>query len=422
MFEHLSRPKTIAETGLSLNFLIGLSSKFFHERGMMTPEQLASVLKLPKLVCRQIIEEMNSISMLESQGLESSDIRSDIRYALTDAGRKLALESMQVSQYLGPAPVSLEAFSDQVRRQSIAHEEVHHNDLTKALNHLVLPKGMMAQLGPAANSGRSVLLYGEAGNGKTSIAEALGNSFHQTIAMPYAVAVGSQVIRFYDETLHEVSELEEGAALIDSRWVPCKRPVVIAGGELSLSMLDLQFEPTSRFYEAPIHLKAIGGVFVLDDFGRQTSTPQEFLNRWIVPLEKGFDIMSLHTGQKFTLPFDQLVVFSSNMWPEELGDDAALRRIYFKIFVPSPTDEDYLQIFEDACDDFPISWNRSVVANFFEREYRRAGIVTSGAHPRFLLGHIVSICRYLQQPAQLSDELLTIAWKNVAKSRKRVGG
>ena len=207
MFQHLERPKTIEETGLALNFLIGLSSKFFYERGVLTPEQLGSALKLPKLVCRQIIDEMNKTSMLESQGLESSDIRSDIRYSLTDAGRKLALESMQVSQYLGPAPVSLDAFSAQVRRQSISHEEVHHNDLTKALSHLVLPKGMMAQLGPAANSGRSVLLYGEAGNGKTSIAEALGKSFHQTIAMPYAVVVGSQVIRFFDETLHEVTEL-----------------------------------------------------------------------------------------------------------------------------------------------------------------------------------------------------------------------
>nr|WP_246455899.1 AAA family ATPase [Sulfitobacter aestuariivivens] len=277
----------------------------------------------------------------------------------------------------------------------------------------------MSQLGPAANSGRSILLYGEPGNGKTSIAEALGKSFKDVIFMPHATIVGNQIIRFFDETLHEVAELPEGATKLDTRWVPCHRPVVISGGELTLDMLDLRFEATSRFYEAPMHLKALGGVFVLDDFGRQVSTPQEFLNRWIVPLEKGFDIMSLHTGKKFTIPFDQLVVFSSNMIPEELGDGAALRRIYFKIMVPSPTREEYVQIFSDACNERGIEFKPDVVNTFFDQQYEAKDIVTSGAHPGFLLQHVKAICRYLDRDAELTVDLLEIAWKNVAKSKRR---
>ncbi|MDU8913263.1 AAA family ATPase [Aestuariicoccus sp. MJ-SS9] len=418
-FEHQAPPKTIEETGLNPGFLIGLTCKILYEGGTMTPADISGVIRLPKLVCRQLITEMTALNLVESQGLESADIKSDIRYSLTDAGRKWALEAMLVSQYIGPAPVSLAQFQRQIERQSISHEEVHRNDLEKTLSHLVIPKGMMSQLGPAANSGRSVLLYGEPGNGKTSIAEALGRSFHDTVFFPYAVVVGAQIIRFFDETLHEVADLPEDAEPLDGRWVPCKRPVVIAGGELTLDMLDLSFEPTARFYEAPMHLKALGGVFVLDDFGRQSSTPQEFLNRWIVPLEKGFDIMSLHTGKKFTVPFDQLVVFSSNMLPEELGDAASLRRIYFKIFVPSPTPDDYMQIFEDACQLYGLVWRRDVVSSFFKREYEDQNVVTSGAHPGFLLQHIKAACRYLDRPVELSEELLQIAWKNVSKSKRR---
>lgn len=418
IFRYNSPPKTIDETGLNRSFLLGLCSKILYDGGTMTPAEIAGVIRLPRLVCRQMITEMTTLNLVESQGLESNDIKSDIRYSLTDAGRKWALEAMLTSQYVGPAPVSLDAFQQQIERQSIAQEEIHRDDLEQALSHLVIRDGMMAQLGPAANSGRSVLLYGEPGNGKTSIAEALGKSFHDTVYFPHAIVVGSQIIKFFDETLHEAVDLHEGADPIDARWVPCKRPVVIAGGELTLDMLDLSFEHTARFYEAPMHLKALGGVFVLDDFGRQVSTPQQFLNRWIVPLEKGFDILSLHTGKKFTVPFDQLVVFSSNMEPEELGDAASLRRIYFKIRVPSPTDADYMKIFEDACRTHEMVWRPDIVSAFFQKEYLAENVVTSGAHPNFLIQHIKAACRYLSLPAELSEEMLQIAWQNVSKSKK----
>lgn len=419
VYTYPAPPKEIAETGLTQSYLISLLCKVMNDGGTMTPAEIAAVVMLPRLVCRQLIKEMTKLMLVEAQGLESDDIKSDIRYTLTDLGRKWAVEATLVSQYIGPAPVTLRAFEQQIAKQSITNEEIHHSELDKAFEHLVIPEILKAQLGPAANSGRSMLLYGEPGNGKTSLAEALGGSFNDVVYFPHAILVGNQIIRFFDETLHEPSELPKDGPPLDQRWVPCHRPVVIAGGELTLDMLDLRFEPTARYYEAPMHLKALGGVFVLDDFGRQLETPQAYLNRWIVPLEKGFDILSLHTGKKFTVPFDQLVVFSSNMLPEELGDDAALRRIYFKIHVPSPTREDYFQIFKDACEEANLEWKQDVIENFFEKRYEKGGFVTSGAHPGFLIRHIIAACRYLDKPTELTEELLDLAWRNVAASKRR---
>ncbi|MDU8928286.1 ATPase [Alisedimentitalea sp. MJ-SS2] len=419
VFSATAAPKTIEETDLSEAFLINLTCKIMNAGGTMTPAEIADVIKLPKLICRQLIKQMTSLSLIEAQGLESADIKSDVRYVLTDLGKKWASDAMMVSQYIGPAPVTLQAFSEHIRSQSIRNEEIHRNELDEALAHLVIPDILKAQLGPAVNSARSMLLYGEPGNGKTSLAEALGESFLDYVSFPYAILVGQQIIRFYDETLHETVEPPEDHRRTDARWVLCRRPVVLAGGELTLDMLDLRFDQMARFYEAPMHLKALGGIFVLDDFGRQAEKPQAYLNRWIVPLEKGFDILSLHTGKKFSVPFDQLVVFSSNLEPEELGDDAALRRIYFKIHVPSPTKQDYFKIFHDVTDNMEMEWKQDVMEEFFKRKYEEAGYVTSGAHPGFLVNHIRAACRYLESTPELSLDLLELAWRNVAASHRR---
>ena len=417
---HVSEPpRTMAETRLSESFLLNLVAKVMQSGGTMTPAEISDIIKLPKVVCREIITAMTRLMLVEAQGLESKDIKSDIRYSLSDLGKKWALDALNVSQYIGPAPVTLDQFEAQIRRQSINHEEVHRHELDEAFSHLIIPDILKAQLGPAVNSGRSMLLYGEPGNGKTSLAEALGTTFVDVIFLPYAIMVANQIIRFFDETLHEPVDLPDGSPEMDARWVACKRPVVIAGGELTLPMLDLSFEHTARFYEAPMHLKALGGIFVLDDFGRQAEEPQAYLNRWIVPLEKGFDIMSLHTGKKFTVPFDQLVVFSSNMMPEDMGDDAALRRIYFKIHVHSPSRDDYMQIFKDVCEATGLPWNQDVMDRFYQDKYEEKGFVTSGAHPGFLVRHIFAACRYLDRKPELSIELLDLAWRNVAASRKR---
>lgn len=405
------------ETEIDDNVIINLIAKTMFERGTVTPTDLSEDIKLAKSVINIMLEEMVRLQLVESRGLATSDIRSDIRYHLTTKGSALALEAMALSQYIGPAPVPLEAFTRQVRRQSIAHEQVHREDLRASMSHLVFPDDIHARLGPAANSGKSILLYGEPGNGKTSIAEALGTAFKDTIFIPYSIIVGNQIIKFFDETVHTPVEsavlAERRDAALDLRWIECQRPVVITGGELTLQMLDLMYSQTSRFYEAPIHLKALGGIFIVDDFGRQQTTPREILNRWIVPLEKGHDFLHLHTGKKFTVPFDQLVIFSTNMQPEELSDGAALRRLYFKILVPTPTKENYLKIFEGAAADAQLAYPADVVSEFFDAVYTAERKIPSGAHPKFLLDHIKAACIYAETAPSITDNLLQLAWKNV---------
>lgn len=406
-------PQTIEETGLSPTFLINLVAKAMNVGGVMTPGDIAVMLALPRSIIRHIVEEMVTLQLLESKGLASADMRSDIRYALTERGRAWALDALAASAYLGPAPVTLDAFEAQVKAQSIVNERIHRADLDRALAHLVLPEALMPQIGPAVNCGRSVLLYGESGNGKTSIAEAMGAAFRDTIWLPHAILVQHHVIQFFDQTIHLPVPDAAPAGSYDARWVACRRPVVISGGELTIAMLDLAFEPQARVYEAPMHFKATGGVFIIDDFGRQRDTPQAFLNRWITPLEKGFDILALHTGKKFTVPFDQLVVFSTNIAPEHLSDTATLRRLIYKVHVPTPTREDYVTIFRQACEDEGLPFDRAAVEAFFDATYDAQGRVPSGAHPRFILRHVKSAATFLEREPTLSPDFLNLAARNI---------
>lgn len=408
-----SPPQSVEETGLSATFLMNLVAKAMNVGGVMTPGDIAAVLMLPRPIIRTIVDEMVTLQLMESKGLASADMRSDIRYALTERGRSWALDALAASAYLGPAPVTLDAFEAQVTRQSIVNERIHRDDLDRALAHLVLPEDLMPQIGPAVNCGRSVLLYGESGNGKTSIAEAMGSAFRDTIWLPYAILVQNHVIQFFDQTIHQPVPDAAPAGLYDARWIACRRPVVISGGELTLAMLDLAFEPQARVYEAPMHFKATGGVFIIDDFGRQRDTPQAFLNRWITPLEKGFDILALHTGKKFTVPFDQLVVFSTNIAPEHLSDTATLRRLIYKVHVPTPTRADYIDIFRRACADEGLPFDRAAVEAFFDATYAAQSRVPSGAHPRFILRHVKSAATFLDRDPALTPEFLGLAARNI---------
>jgi len=293
--------------------------------------------------------------------------------------------------------------------------------LAQVLSHLVLPPDIAGQLGPAVNSARSILLYGDPGNGKTSIAEAIGKAFSDVIYLPYCIEVGGQIINFFDETVHIRAPKDEEAfqglgektAPVDERWVACRRPVVLTGGELTLEMLDLVFNPLSRFYEAPLHLKAVGGVFIIDDFGRQRADPQTVLNRWIVPLERGYDYLTLHTGKKFAIPFDELVIFSTNIPPASLSDAGTLRRLYFKIKVPSPRFGEYFTIFQRVCADRGIDCQPELIERFFERYYRSQGQVPAGHHPKYLVDYAIAICDYRGAERRLDDELLDQGWHNI---------
>ena len=399
------RPDSIEDTGIERNLLMMLIAKAMFTLGTVPPSRLADELMISPIIVTSLLEDMGNLALIESRGLTGSDMTGEIRYALTMKGNSWASDALEQSQYVGPAPVSMDAFRAQVEKQAITGENVDRAALLESLSELVLPEALANRLGPAVNSGKSILLYGDPGNGKTSIAEALGGAFGQVIHVPYCIEVGGQIINFFDENIHKRVELEP-SDVADPRWVACKRPVVVTGGELTLEMLDLIFNPYAKFYEAPLHMKASGGIFILDDFGRQQVAPQTLLNRWIIPLERSFDYLTLHSGKKFSIPFDELVVFSTNIAPRSLADEATLRRLYFKIRVPTPTKEDYITIFENFCAKNDIVIEKEMLSEFYDEFYKDEHMFPSGHHPGYIMDHVIAACDYLQIDRAVSKELL----------------
>ncbi|APG92211.1 hypothetical protein [Sinorhizobium americanum] len=404
-------PMSVEETGLEFSFLLRLAAKCATEQDTVTPSHLAERMKLPKAVINPLIKELVKLAYMEARGLAGEDVRSDIRYALSTKGMEYAHAAIRQSSYVGPAPVSLDAFCRQLGLQSIQHERVTQDGLLASLEGLVLSPSLVEKLGPAMNSGQSILLYGPPGNGKTSIAERTSRLFRQTIWVPYAIEVGGYVISFYDEAVHQpVNGMPYPKA--DQRWVECRRPVIKTGGELTLDLLDLAYSEGSTVYEAPLHLKASGGVFIIDDFGRQQVMPQALINRWIVPLERGYDFLTLHTGKKFKVPFDELVVFSTNIAPKELSDEAGLRRLKYKIFVNNPSRAEYIRIFEGYAQSVAVEMSVADLELFYDRKYGGESL-GSCYHPKYLLDFIGSYCAFngLQKVASL--EMLERAWEGV---------
>ncbi|MCA1405877.1 AAA family ATPase [Ensifer sp. IC3342] len=402
------------ETGLELSFMLRLAAKCAAEQDTVTPSHLTARMKLPKAVVNLLVKELVKLAFLEARGLAGEDVKSDIRYALSTKGREYAQAALRQSQYVGPAPVSLDVFCRQLELQSIHHERVTQERLIESLKGLVLSPSLVEKLGPAMNSGQSILLYGPPGNGKTSIAERSARLFLQTIWVPYAVEVGGYVISFYDEAVHQPVGEASGNPYpkADQRWVECRRPVIKTGGELTLDLLDLAFNDGSNVYEAPLHLKASGGVFIIDDFGRQQVLPQALINRWIVPLERGYDFLTLHTGKKFKVPFDELVVFSTNIAPKDLSDEAGLRRLKYKIFVNNPSRDEYIRIFESYAREVAVDIKVSDLHLFYERKYSGASLA-SCYHPKYLLDFIGSYCDFNAMPKLASLEMLERAWEGV---------
>lgn len=412
-------PTTLEETGLDQSFLLRLAAKCATEQDTVTPSYLSERLKLTKGIVNLLIKELMRLSYIEARGLESDDVRSDIRYALSAKGLEYAQAALRQSSYIGPAPVSLGAFCSQIEMQSVHNESVTRERLVESLQGLVLSDALIERLGPAINSGRSMLLYGPPGNGKTSIAERVGHTFLQTIWVPYAIEVSGHVISFFDEAVHQpvTGVAEIATARSDRRWIECLRPVIKTGGELTLDLLDLIFRDGSSVYEAPLHLKASGGIFIIDDFGRQQVSPQALINRWIVPLERGYDFLTLHTGRKFKVPFDELVVFSTNIAPDALSDEAGLRRLKSKIYVGNPSREEYLQIFSSRARELAINVSDDTLMAFYALRY--AGLPASCYHPKQLLDFIESYCTFNGMQKIATADLLDRAWEGVFTSREK---
>lgn len=414
-------PRKVAQTGLDEIFLTELMLKIaYFEAGVFTLATMSQNLCLPLAVVDELVEQAKADRLIAVRSASGMG-RTNLVYELTDAGRQRTESALAQSQYAGPAPVTIQEYSLMVARQSIRQIEVDEAWVRHSLNHLVLSDVMIGQIGPAMNSGRSMFLYGPPGTGKSSVAEAMARALPGEIYIPYAIEVDNHIIRVFDAETHTPVEspskkgkkldLEAGLSH-DPRWLLCRRPVVMVGGELEMHALDLDYDPISKFYEAPVHMKAANGVFILDDFGRQQIAPRVLLNRWVVPLERGTDFLSLHTGKKFEVPFDQITVFCTNLKPGDLVDEAFLRRIRHKIKIDYQTEEEFFEILQRVCEHEGINYNRAAAEYLVETHYRRSGRHYVGCHPRDLVDQIVDRARYKKIKPDLTREAIDAAAAN----------
>ena len=406
-------PTSIAQTGLTADQIEQLMIKTMYG-GEATGLTIAERLRLPYTMLEPLIERVRAEQLVEVRGATGSG-SAGYRYALTDAGRGRARQYLDASQYIGPAPVSLASYVAQMRALAAARVYIDRERLRHSFSHLVVSDPVLEQLGPAVNAGKAVFLYGPPGNGKTVIAEGLGRALGGDMYMPHAIDVDGHTLTMFDPINHDSLEADaESSSVIsiaprDRRWVRIRRPVVMVGGELTLDMLDLTFNPLAKFYEAPIQLKANGGVFLVDDFGRQRIRPQELLNRWIVPLESRVDYLTLHTGKKFQVPFDVLIVFATNLDPASLADEAFLRRIPYKIPITDPTTDEFTRIFDLNCRRRNLRFHQVMVAYLQRRHYVPQGRPLRACHPRDLLDQVTALCRYRGIEPAITRELLDAA-------------
>ena len=409
---HPTAPQSVDEAGIGLDLVVQLVLKSLHFAGELTGTELGRRLGLVFPVIAPALELLKAQHQCEIVGGGIVGGGS-YRYRITDAGRTRAALFLERSHYVGVAPVPLvqyQRYMDAYRAmmpRPASREAIH-----RAFDHLVISDHVLDRLGPAINSGHSMFVYGPPGNGKTVISQAIANLLEEEIAIPHALEVEGQIIRLYDPVNHEVLGFEEDEDSLtstddkDRRWERCRRPLVMVGGELTLASLELTFNPSTGFYRAPVQALANGGVLVIDDFGRQACSPRDLLNRWIVPLESRVDFLTLHSGQKFELPFMTLVVFATNIKPAELVDEAFLRRIQYKIFAESPSIKDFKKIFDRCCREYGATYEPGLVEHLLYEYYRPRKIALRGCQPRDLIRQALSLASYLKTPAHLTPQML----------------
>ena len=415
VIQHPTAPSTLEAAGLKPDLVMQLALKALHFSGELTGTELARGLGLNFSVIEPVIEALVAQRHCEIAG-GSMIGRSSYRFRITDGGRTRAALFLENNHYVGHAPVPLDQYCQYMRRfREAVPDRATREQVRAAFSHLVINDRVLDQLGPAINAGHSMFVYGPPGNGKTVISQAIRKLLGGALAIPHALEVEGSIIRLFDPVNHEpIAGADEEGGLdigqpLDRRWVVCRRPMVMVGGELTLSSLELSYNPTSGFYGAPVQTLANGGVLVIDDFGRQSCSPRDLLNRWIVPLESRVDFLTLQSGQKFELPFMALVVFATNIKPAELVDEAFLRRIHYKIFAESPTLAEFFAIFEKVCAEREIPFDRTAVEHLLHTYYRPRQVQLRGCHPRDLVDQIISLSDYLERPRRLEPDLLEAA-------------
>jgi DNA-binding MarR family transcriptional regulator len=405
-------PQSLEDLGLPPIFLAQLALKHCFFLDVFLLGDLVERLKISVSIISRVLDYLKKEKYIEVRGPDPlSPVVSSVslaqRHSLTDSGKRRAGQLLEYDAYTGPVPVRFDEYCLQVERQSLKLARVAQTRLQQSFADLILNPTILEQLGVAAVSGKPLFLYGPSGNGKTAISLRLGNIWDDSILVPFAIYVAGQVIQVFDETIHSpLREGVPGTEREDRRWERCRRPTVIVGGELTLDMLDLAYKPALKYYEAPLQLKANNGVFIVDDFGRQRLSPQELLNRWIIPLENHQDFLHLRTGQKIAIPFDLFIVFATNLEPRTLVDDAFLRRLRSKVKVDSVNRDQFVEIFRLCCAQYQFEFDPQMVEYLLATYYDRGTQTLTACHPRDLLEKILDYSRYHQISPRLTRENL----------------
>ncbi len=410
----LAQPTTSSALGVPTGIAVDLVYRILFTEGDASVGHIADITKLFPQIVDEIMASLHHDHLAEV--VKAGTLRISYTYRLTEEGTARARDAMERSQYIGPCPVDIESYRKAIVVQTNERQRVSPAEVKQALSSLIFPDHFHRRIGPAVNSGTSLFLYGPPGNGKTTVAQAIGKLISGTdpIWLPYTVTIGGQIVQLYDPLLHLPFKQEDtenptgktGFIGVDKRWNLFERPSVMVGGELTMEAVELRFEPVAKIYEAPLQMKANGGMFLIDDFGRQQISPQQLLNRWIVPLETHIDFLRLQSGQTLEIPFRQLIIFATNLNPTDLVDAAFLRRIQMKVEVTSPDEKMFFQIFTIMCQKLRVPFDKNGFLYLLQKWYREPKRALQSVHPRDILRTLVAIAEYAGTPAELTPELI----------------
>lgn len=407
-------PSSLAEARISESIVEELVCKYLLAKGEASIRAVTDQIAIPFHLVEQCITRLKAEQLL---GYVDQSVAGGYICKLTDSGRDRGRRYSDFCSYFGAAPVAFEDYVRSVTAQTINDQNPSEEDLQRAFSDLLIDPAMMNKLGPAVNSGKGMFLFGYPGNGKTSIAERITAAFGKYVWVPRAISMDRDIVRVFDPMSHEECPLEKGDGILDSksfdrRWVRIKRPTIVVGGELTMEQLEIAYNPQTGISEAPVQMKSNTGLLLIDDFGRQRMSVDELLNRWIVPLEKRYDFLNTSNGKKIQVPFDQLVVFSTNLEPKDLVDDAFLRRIPYKIEVPNPSVENFVKLFKIMCGIYKFEWKPELVQLLIKKHYIPTNRPLRNCHPRDLLLQVRNYCKYRKKPMVLTEEALDFACEN----------